>query len=314
MKRDILVENANNGFEILFVDVLSNTPIRAKSLIMTIFGDAVVPRGGRIWLGALVSLAKGFCLQETLIRASALRLSNEKWLLRRQKGKLSYYSMSEGYSVANITFQKHIYSSSEILQKNGCTILRTFTDNLDRSQSYALNNTLKRFGFGQLAPHVYIHTSLGPQAVHHILASGSQNGAAGVAFKASLYEQEQESTQKTGALAWNMEELLSSYEEFIATFEPLLNLLETGQPEPETAFKLRILIIHCFRRLALRDPRLPKEMYVADWPGDTAYKLVGTIYRKLLASSEAHLDTMITAEDGGVPVAQKSLYERFVEV
>ena len=31
-------------------------PLRAKSLLMTLFGDAIAPHGGSIWLGSLIEL------------------------------------------------------------------------------------------------------------------------------------------------------------------------------------------------------------------------------------------------------------------
>ncbi len=34
-------------------EFLESQPPRAKSLVMTVFGDAIVPHGGRVWLGSL---------------------------------------------------------------------------------------------------------------------------------------------------------------------------------------------------------------------------------------------------------------------
>ena len=39
---------------------LTNNPPRAKSLVMTVFGDAIAPHGGTIWLGSLISLMSHF--------------------------------------------------------------------------------------------------------------------------------------------------------------------------------------------------------------------------------------------------------------
>jgi phenylacetic acid degradation operon negative regulatory protein len=44
--------------------------VQAGSLIITAFGDAILPRGGRIWLGSLIRLLEPLELNERLIRTS----------------------------------------------------------------------------------------------------------------------------------------------------------------------------------------------------------------------------------------------------
>jgi len=48
--------------------------VQASSLIVTIFGDAVLPRGGRVWLGSLIRLLEPMQLNERLVRTSVFRL------------------------------------------------------------------------------------------------------------------------------------------------------------------------------------------------------------------------------------------------
>ncbi len=54
--------------------------VQAGSLIITVFGDAILPRGGRIWLGSLIRLLEPLELNERLIRTSVFRLAKEQWL------------------------------------------------------------------------------------------------------------------------------------------------------------------------------------------------------------------------------------------
>ena len=302
---------APGSFEGVLDRALSRRPVKAKSLIMTIFGDVVVPRGGRIWLSSLVSLASEFGLGEPLIRTSALRLANEDWLQRNQIGKYSFYSMSERYSATDAALQSQIYNTADSLRRNGWTILRTFGDRLDRSESYVLRKTLERFGFGQIAPQCYIHPSLAKQAVHHIITTSSRNGMAGVAFFNARHDQDQDRMRELARLAWDFGDLRKGYDRFLETFDALPGLLARGAPRPDAAFRLRTLIVHEFRRLALRDPRLPTDMYSPGWPGEDAYQLAGHLYRNLLPASEAHLDTKFTVEDGKSPSADHRLAERF---
>ncbi|MDO8304101.1 MAG: hypothetical protein Q7T18_12770, partial [Sedimentisphaerales bacterium] len=54
--------------------------IKAGSLIISVFGDAVVPRGGRIWLGSLIGLLEPLQLSDRLIRTSIFRLVKDEWM------------------------------------------------------------------------------------------------------------------------------------------------------------------------------------------------------------------------------------------
>ena len=75
----------------------------------------------------------------------------------------------------------------------------------------------------------------------------------------------------------------------------------------------RILLIHHYRRVVLRDPLLPAALLPADWPGRAARTLCGEIYRGLLPASEQWLDRHGTNESGPLPEAAASLWQRFAD-
>src|SRR5580692_3377386 len=71
-------------------------PLRAGSLIVTIFGDCIMPRGGAISLRSLIRVAAPFGLNERLVRTATARLAKEGWLEGRRVGNLSEYRLSAG--------------------------------------------------------------------------------------------------------------------------------------------------------------------------------------------------------------------------
>ena len=73
----------------------------------------------------------------------------------------------------------------------------------------------------------------------------------------------------------------------------------------------RILMIHAYRRIVLRDPGLPALLLPDDWPGHAARALTGRIYRRLLAPSESYLDATPSNEDGPLPAPGGALSRRF---
>jgi phenylacetic acid degradation operon negative regulatory protein len=96
------------------------------------------------------------------------------------------------------------------------------------------------------------------------------------------------------------------------TFEPLRNWIGRGEALSDAdAFTARILLIHHYRRVVLRDPLLPSTLLPADWPGRAARALCGEIYRGLLPASEQWLDRHASNENGPLPAPGAELGRRF---
>jgi phenylacetic acid degradation operon negative regulatory protein len=95
-------------------------------------------------------------------------------------------------------------------------------------------------------------------------------------------------------------------------FEPLRRWAASrGQLSDADAFVGRILLIHYYRRVVLRDPLLPTALLPSDWPGRAARSLCGEIYRALLGASEQWLDRQGSNEAGSLPKAGAELGQRF---
>ncbi len=79
----------------LIAEFQSRPTVRAGSLITTIFGDAIAPRGGVVWLGSLIEAMSELGISERLVRTSVFRLAKDGWLQSNQVGRRSYYSLTE---------------------------------------------------------------------------------------------------------------------------------------------------------------------------------------------------------------------------
>lgn len=288
-------------------------PIRPKSLIMTIFGDSIVPLGGVVWLGSIVSMTGLFDLSESLVRTSALRLTYDGWLRREQVGKKSYYSMAEEFAVADVAYQSRIYGSSAELRMNGWTILKLFKDKIDRKTAYRMRQELDRNGFGQLAPQVFIHPSIGESAARHIASDGGKSAVGPVFFGNSALIDPRMMRHLVDT-AWDLTPVREAYRNFLDAFGLLPQLLAHEAPNMEQAFALRTLMMHYYRRAALRDPRLPASVLGDDWPGEKAFELMSEVYPKLLPGSEAYLEQTLEPLPGQVFSTDVRLYRRFDSV
>src|SRR5437879_10735139 len=71
------------------------SPPKSKSLVITLFGDAIEPRGGAIRLSDLISVLDWFGVNERLVRTCVFRLMGEGWFVSRRQGRHRVYWLTE---------------------------------------------------------------------------------------------------------------------------------------------------------------------------------------------------------------------------
>ncbi len=86
-------------------------PMRAKSLIVTLFGDVVSQHGRQIWLGSIASAFDGLGVNDRLVRTSVFRLVKENWLDVERAGRKSFYRFTDTGSQEYQRAAQRIYSS-----------------------------------------------------------------------------------------------------------------------------------------------------------------------------------------------------------
>jgi len=91
-------ETGSNGFisatKGLLDEFQARRPLRTGSLVISIFGDAIAPHGGAVWLGSLINILRPFGVNQRLVRTSVFRLAKDGWLESEQVGRRSYYSLT----------------------------------------------------------------------------------------------------------------------------------------------------------------------------------------------------------------------------
>src|SRR4030095_38715 len=88
-------DRLNQATNALVAKFQRQRPMRAGSLLITVFGDAIAPRGGAITLGSLITLGEPFAMPDRLVRPSVGRLANDGWIDSRREGRQSEYVLTE---------------------------------------------------------------------------------------------------------------------------------------------------------------------------------------------------------------------------
>jgi phenylacetic acid degradation operon negative regulatory protein len=118
--------------------------------------------------------------------------------------------------------------------------------------------------------------------------------------------------QQLVSKSWSLQELGARYEEFLDRFRPVYQAARSSKsPDPQTAFQLRTLLIHEYRKILLRDPFLPAELLPEQWNGVSAYQLCRNLYSIVAAPTEDFLTGALENADGPLPPASPLFYERF---
>ena len=282
-------------------------PLRGGSLIVTIFGDSLLPRGGGIALGSLIAVAGPFGLNERLVRTATARLAQDGWLKGRRVGKLSEYHLSQHGRAQFAEATKRIYGEPGTEWSGHWTLIVVPPMRaIERAQIRA---ELVWRGFGALSANVYAHPEFDAQALRSLRRSAHLLSRV-IAFNAGLAAED--APQRLVDLGWDLEDLGRRYLLFVKRFGIVLAQLQRRRNiDAQDCFLVRTLLIHEYRRLHLRDPLLPAQLLRPDWPGAQAAALCRDIYARVFEASETYLSHTGTRLDGPLPPADPSIMQRF---
>jgi phenylacetic acid degradation operon negative regulatory protein len=290
---------------------IADLPLRAKSLIATMFGDSIAPHGGTAWLGGLIALAAPFGVNERSVRTTVFRLTAEGWLVGGQVGRRSHYSLTEsGRRRFEAAFRRIYAAALPAWQGEWCLVVEG--PDLPRDRRKALETELGWLGFGRFGSGLLAHPGIDDATVSAALQGLGvtqqvltlRAGAGAVPFAEPLPALVRQ--------AWDLDRLEADYGAFLARFRPVLAAMQgRADADPERSFVVRTLLIHEYRRVMLRDPQLPVALLPASWPGAAARTLTRNLYALTQQAAETHLRATLDTPDGPLPAAAPYFYERF---
>jgi phenylacetic acid degradation operon negative regulatory protein len=286
-------------------------PLRAKSLLMTLFGDAIAPHGGSIWLGSLIELMAPFGVSDRLVRTSVFRLTEEGWLASSRNGRRSAYSITDDALKRFGKAYRRVYAPLEPVWDGYWVLVFATHADIAPSKRTLFRKQLAWEGFGMISPGVYAHPAPDEDALRSLFKRFDLQQQLFVAKARDLPDSGGKPLSAAVGETWALDEVRDGYLRFIERFEPLARLLAGRDPDPEQAFVIRTLLIHAFRRVQLHDPKLPSALLPDAWPGNDSYALCRELYRGVYDAAEAHLLAVLRREDDAADEAAPYFYERF---
>lgn len=293
------------------VDEFRSRPtLRAGSLIITVFGDSVAPRGGTVWIGSLIKVMKEFGISERLVRTSVFRLSRDGWLDVNQVGRRSYYSLMAEGAQAFEQATHRIYGEP-VLDWSGdwCLILLS---GLEAAQRENVRKELSWLGFGTTSTSLMAHPAPDVDDLKALLEHLGVENKVVVMIGRTLDESQDDAMRELVHRSWNLEEIDDRYEYFVQHFRPAYAAVRKSKRIlPIDAFQIRTLLIQEYRKILLRDPLLPATMLPTGWHGSEAYQLCRNLYREVFAAADQYVEEAMETADGSLPPPSPDFYKRF---
>ena len=248
--------------------------LRIWSLVITIMGDAVQPRGGRISLARLQALVARLGVEPGALRTALSRLVADGWLDRDRIGRTSTYRLSNRGLSEFAPAAARVYAPPA--EPPGLWSLVLMPDGTaDAPKGIALGGGFR-------------------------LVPGSPPTSAELAVEGALY------------IAANTQGQLCppDQREALGGLIGDIDALQGVALAAHDAMAARILLIHRWRRLVLRYPELPDALLPKDLAGARAR--VASAYLGLLPASETWLDTGLAGDATRLPAPDRTLARRFV--
>lgn len=288
----------------------SRPTLRAGSLITTVFGDAIAPRGGSVWIGSLIEAMDGFGVSERLVRTSVFRLSGDGWLEASPVGRKSYYVLTDEGERRFDQATQRIYGEPRQRWSGDWCILLLGGVSAERREP--LRKELGWLGFGAIGGSVLAHPAPNQEELRTLLEAQAVAEDVVVLTGRSAGTPQDQQLRSLAKKSWNLDDIDQRYQEFVARFRPVYRAVETATAiEPEQAFQIRTLLIQEYRKILLRDPVLPVDLLPGDWHGLGAYQLCRNLYRAVFAAADDYLTTTMQTANGPLPPPLPAFYDRF---
>src|SRR5882757_6725159 len=217
-------------------------PLRGGSLIMTLFGDSILPRGGAIALSSLIRLAAPFGLNERLVRTATTRLAHDGWVEARRDGRLSEYQLSKSGRERLADATQRVYGGTTAPWGGRWTLI--VPPAMRAADRQRMRKELAWQGFGEISGNVFAHPEYQPHdVVPHLFTTPLPHDV--LIFDANLTDDV--APEALVRLGWDLADLGKRYQRFAQRFERALNALDALRPrsiDPDSAYIVRTLLIH----------------------------------------------------------------------
>ncbi len=239
----------------------------ARSLLLTIMGEFVLPFGGKAWTSSLLNGVADLGVSAAAARQALMRMSHVGWIRTSREGRRARVELTPDGAELLETGSRRIYGFGRSdPQWDHRWILIHSTVPADQAAARdRLRTRLAWNGFGYVGGGLW----LSPRAdrldvAREILAEESLETDAVVIVGGPPHG---EDPRRLVRLGWDLDAVDDDYARFVDHFGAL------NPDGPEGSFVALASMVQSFRRFPFADPGLPSELLPAEWNGHRAVEL-----------------------------------------
>jgi len=280
-------------FDKLLAQLQTENTLRASSLIITFFGDAIVSRGGNVSAKTVQTVLDKAGTGAGTLRTAFSRLASDEWIVRQKIGRESFYELADNGYLPFKEAAARIYAPV-----NG---------RANESRTPWLIG-IKEPGTKQLNI-----AEQGIQVTTNCWLFNAEDGKLKTKLKNAGF------LMLSGELEqlphWATSKLLpdACAHDFRQLKKRFAILNKNAGLSPLESLAARCLLIHQWRRVLLRTPVIPEELLPGDWPEQSCREFVATLYHQLIPKSEVWLDEHATSAAGSLPKSAIDTTQRFTQ-
>lgn len=259
----------------------------ARSLLLTVLGEFVLPRGEPVWTQALLDVLAELGVEHKSGRQALARTAAEGLLRSDRAGRRVRWSLTEPGHRLLSTGARRIYSfgTSTAAWDGRWLVLLVSVPEARRQLRHRLRTRLAWAGLGTPAPGVWLSPDPDKQSevaevIHELgldeVTSSFVGSYGQIGRERQLVDQ-----------AWNLASVEAEYQDFVDTFtaaEPLT---------PPDVLRDQIHLVHAWRRFPFLDPQLPAELLPSGWAGATAAGLFHQLHQRWEKAARQHWDELL---------------------
>lgn len=256
----------------------------ARSLLLTVLGEYVLPRGGTVWTSTLLESLALFGIEDKAARQALARAARAGWLAGERVGRAARWHLTDQGRVLLAEGSARIYAFDPTRKDwDGKWLLLVISIPEERrADRHVLRTRLAWSGFGSLGQGVWLSPDTRRQTGVDLIFNGLERPTRSTTFIAELG-----AIGDAAALvhdAWNLSELEQRYLRFTTEFAA------AAETDISLAFTVKTRIVHEWRKFPFIDPGLPTILLPPDWPGHRASTLFRALHRELSPAAGAWFD------------------------
>lgn len=254
----------------------------ARSLLLTVLGEFVLPHGEAVWTQVLIDVLGGLGVEHKSARQALARTAAEGLLESGRAGRRVRWSLTEQGRTLLSDGAARIYGFGSPAEPwdGRWLVLLVSVPEARRQLRHRLRTRLAWAGLGSPTPGVWLSPDPGKQAeVAEVVVDLGLTGVTS-SFVGPFGEIGEE--RQVVEQAWDLAEVETAYAEFLDAFSGAAPLTSAE------VLAHQIHLVHTWRRFPFLDPKLPGELLPDEWAGARAAELFETLHARWAQQAQEH--------------------------